>query len=99
MSRNLGTAKIADSIYVLPAGSFVLIPRGTPHGQANFQSVPVKLLLTITPSGFERHLKDRVELFKTVKPNDAKFSIKMDSLRKKNAQYIQVLGSWDKPKK
>lgn len=89
------TAKIADSVYTLTAGSFILIPRGTPHGQANLQDVPVKLLLTITPSGFEQHLKDRVELFKTIKPNSAEFPKRMDLLRKKNARYIEVLGTWE----
>ena len=91
------TAKLADSIYTLPAGSFMFIPRGTAHGQANFGNVPVKLLITITPSGFERHIKDRMELFKTVKPGSPQFSKGMDSLRKKNAQYIEFLGAWDKP--
>jgi quercetin dioxygenase-like cupin family protein len=62
------TAKIADKTYELPAGSYILIPRGTPHGQANFEKVPVKVLVTITPSGFEQHIKDRIELFKTVNP-------------------------------
>jgi quercetin dioxygenase-like cupin family protein len=92
------TAKIADSTYVLPAGSFILIPRGTPHGQANFESVPVKLLMSITPSGFEHHIKDRVELHKIVKPESPKFPMKMDSLRKKNAKYIEILEPWEKPK-
>ena len=91
------TAKLADSIYTLPTGSFMFIPRGTAHGQANFGSIPVKLLMTITPSGFERHIKDRMELFKTVKPGSLQFSKGMDSLRKKNAQYIEFLGTWDKP--
>ncbi|MBC3788504.1 cupin domain-containing protein [Spirosoma utsteinense] len=93
------TAKVADSVYTLPKGSYILIPRGTPHGQANLASVPVKLLLSITPSGFERHIKDRVELFKTVKPEHSEFATKMDSLRKKNAKYIEILGSWDAPKR
>lgn len=88
------TAKVADSIYTLPTGSYILIPQGTPHGQANFGTVPVKLLLTIQPSGFERHLKDRVNLFKTVKPDSPEFPNRMDLLRKKNAQYIEVLGPW-----
>ncbi len=89
------TAKIADKIYELPAGSYILIPRGTPHGQANFGKVPVKLLLTISPSGFERHLKDRVELFKTVKPDNPEFPKKFDELRRKNAELIEILGNWD----
>ena len=77
------TAKVADSVYNLPAGSYILIPRGTPHAQANLASVPLKLLLTMTPSGFERHLKDRVALFKQVKPEQADFPKKMDSLRQR----------------
>ena len=91
------TVKLADSIYTLPTGSFMFIPRGTAHGQANFGSVSVKLLMTITPSGFERHMRDRMELFKTVKPGSPQFSKGMDYLRKKNAQYIELLGTWDKP--
>ncbi len=55
--------------------------------------------LTITPSGFERHLKDRVELFKTVKPDMPEFLNRMNLLRKKNAKYIEILGTWDNPKK
>jgi len=92
------TATIADSIHILPAGSYILIPRGTPHGQANFGSLPVKLLMSITPSGFERHIKDRVELHKTIKPSNLQFPMKMDSLRKKNAKYIEILGPWEKSK-
>lgn len=92
------TATIADSVHILPAGSYILIPRGTPHGQANFGSLPVKLLMSITPSGFERHIKDRVELHKTIKPSNLQFPVKMDSLRKKNAKYIEILGPWEKSK-
>jgi quercetin dioxygenase-like cupin family protein len=91
------TAKVADSVYELPAGSYVLVPRGTAHAQGNFGMVPVKLLLSIVPSGFERHIKDRVELFSLVKPGNPQFPIKMDSLRKKNARYIEILGPWEKP--
>src|SRR2546423_10483450 len=89
------TAKVADKIYELPAGSYILIPRGTPHGQGNFGKVPVKLLLTIKPSGFEQVFKDRVELFKTVKPDNPEFPKKFDEIRRKNSQFIEVLGTWD----
>ena len=89
------TAKIEDKIYELPAGSYILIPRGTPHGQANFGKVPVKLLLTIRPSGFERFLKDRVELFKTVKPDNPAFKDKFNELRRKNVENVEILGTWD----
>lgn len=51
------TAKIADKTYELPAGSDIVIPRGTPHAQGNLGKVPVKVLLTITPGGFEQSFK------------------------------------------
>jgi|SRR5215204_138053 len=34
-----------------PAGSYVLIPRGTPHAQGNRGKVPARILLTMTPGG------------------------------------------------
>ncbi len=89
------TAKIEDKIYELSAGSYILIPRGTPHGQGNFGKTPVKLLLTIRPSGFEQFFKDRVELFKTIKPGDPLFQQKIDELRAKNKKYAEPLGTWD----
>ncbi|UOQ69334.1 cupin domain-containing protein [Hymenobacter volaticus] len=92
------TAKVRDTVYTLPAGSYLLIPRGTPHRQANRGTVPVTLLLTLHPSGFERHLKDRVELFKTSPPGSPSFPAKMAALRQKNAQYIEILGTWEMPK-
>jgi quercetin dioxygenase-like cupin family protein len=36
------------------AGSTVFIPRGTPHTFKNIGSVPGRLLVTMTPGGFER---------------------------------------------
>jgi len=90
------TAKIADNQYEFPAGSFILIPRGTPHGQGNFGTVPVRLLLTIAPSGFEQMFVDRIELFKTIKPDDPKFKGKFDEIRRKNSKNVQILGAWDK---
>ncbi len=89
------TAKIADKTYELPAGSYILIPRGTPHGQGNFGKVPVEVLMTITPSGFEEMFKDRVELFKTVKPSNPAFPEKFNELRRKHAEHLEILGTWD----
>src|ERR1041385_129778 len=39
------TVQIADKIHEFTPGSYVLIPRGTPHGQGNFTHRPVKLLV------------------------------------------------------
>ncbi len=80
------TAKIADKIYELPAGSYIVIPQGTPHGQGNFGKVPVKVLLTMTPGGFEQSFKDRAELFKTIKPDHADYK---KNVRKSGASMIR----------
>ena len=74
------TAKIADKTYELPAGSYILIPHGTPHAQGNLGNVPVKVLLTMTPGGFEGSFKDRAELIKTVKPDDPNFIKKREQI-------------------
>ena len=88
------TAKIADKTSEYPAGSYVLIPRGTPHAQGNFGKVPVKVLLTITPSGFEQSFKDRVELFKTVKPDNPNYRKMREELTKRNKIDVERLGDW-----
>ena len=81
------TVKINDKTADYPAGSYVLIPRGTPHAQGNVGQVPVKFLLTMTPAGFEQSFRDRVELMKTMKPDDPD----LQKRRKENA----VKGSYD----
>ncbi len=87
------TVKINDKTSEYPAGSYVLIPRGTPHAQGNLGKVPVKHLLTVMPGGFERFFRDRVELFKTAKPGDADFVKKL--AEKRQSVDSEVLGVWD----
>ncbi len=89
------TIKIADKISEFPAGSYILIPRGTPHGQGNFSKNSVRLLTTFTPGGFDLFFKERVELFKTVKPGDSAFKKKFDELREKHRKWVEILGAWD----
>lgn len=92
------TIKILDKIYEMPAGSYILIPRGTPHGQGNFTGKPVRLLTTFTPGGFDLFFRDRVELFRTVKPGDPAFQKKFNELREKHKSWVEILGSWDNQK-
>src|SRR5688572_17947719 len=92
------TVKINDKTSEYPAGSYVLIPRGTPHAQGNLGKVPVRLLLTITPSGFERSFKDRVELFKTIKPDHPDFRKKREENAKKGKYDVEFLEVWDTQK-
>jgi quercetin dioxygenase-like cupin family protein len=89
------TVKINDKISEYPAGSYVLIPRGTPHAQGNSGKVPAKILLTMTPGGFERSFKDRVELFKTAKPDDPDFRKKRKENAVKGNYDVEFLADWD----
>ena len=48
------TVRIDTTVSEYPAGSYVLIPRGTLHAQGNGGKVSVRILLAMTPGGFER---------------------------------------------
>ena len=82
------TVQIADKLLEFPAGSYVLIPRGTPHGQGNFTHRPVKLLVIVAPGSFDRFYRDRAELFETKGSNKAELEKGLEALRSK---YIQVI--------
>ncbi len=88
------TIKLVDKVYQLPAGSYVLIPRQTPHGQGNFTSSPVRLICTFTPGGFDHFFRDRIELDKTVKRSDPQFAKRFDELRAKHRNHVEILGEW-----
>jgi Cupin domain len=92
------TVKINDKVSDYPAGSYVLIPRGTSHAQGNRGTVPARILLTMTPGGFERSFKDRVELFKTAKPTDPDFRKKRQENAVKGNYDVEFLINWDLPK-
>ncbi len=89
------TVKINDKVGSYPTGSYILIPRGTPHGQANADTVPTRVLLTFTPSAYEQFFRDRVELAKTMKPDDPAFTDKFNELRRKHSKYVEILGTWE----
>lgn len=92
------TAKIADKTYELPAGSYIVIPRGTPHAQGNLGKVPVRVLLTVTPAGFEKSFRDRAELIKTVKPDNPNFRKMREEMMNKGKYDREFLGDWDTQK-
>jgi uncharacterized RmlC-like cupin family protein len=92
------TAKIAEKTYELPAGSYILIPHGTPHAQGNLGNVPVKVLLTMTPGGFEGSFKDRADLIKTVKPDDPNFIKKREQMMTTRQYDQEYLGDWNPQK-
>lgn len=92
------TVKINEKIDSYPAGSYIFIPRAMPHGLANLGTVPAKILVTFTPSAYDQFFKERVELFKTIKPDNPQFAEKFSELRKKNSKFGEILGTWDMKK-
>jgi quercetin dioxygenase-like cupin family protein len=63
--------------HVLGPGSYFFVPRGTPHAQGNPCPVPNKVLVTFTPGGFERYLRDRNELLRTTTIGSPEFQAGM----------------------
>lgn len=46
--------RLGSEIAGAPAGSFVFVPRGTPHCFQNVSPEPARILVLFTPSGMER---------------------------------------------
>jgi quercetin dioxygenase-like cupin family protein len=46
--------KIGGELRAAPAGSFVFVPRGTPHCFQNVGDNPARILVMFTPAGMER---------------------------------------------
>jgi mannose-6-phosphate isomerase-like protein (cupin superfamily) len=54
--------KADEEILNAPAGSFVFVPRGTPHCFQNLGDEPAKILVMFAPSGMERFFEQLAEL-------------------------------------
>ena len=83
------TVRSAEGTRDYPAGSYVVIPPGVVHAQGNGTDGPVRLLLTLTPGGFEEFFADRAELAKTVKRGDPQFLEKMIELAGRHGRWLQ----------
>lgn len=83
------TVSGAEGMRDYPAGSYITIPAGAVHAQGNRTQQPVKLLLTITPGGFEQFFIDRAELYKTVKRGDPDFQERMTGLAMRHGRWLQ----------
>jgi quercetin dioxygenase-like cupin family protein len=46
--------RLGDELARAPAGSFVFVPRGTPHCFQNVGEEPARIIVIFTPSGMER---------------------------------------------
>lgn len=54
--------QLGDDRAAAPAGSFVFVPRGTPHCFVNAGSEPARILVLFTPSGMEAFFDRFAEL-------------------------------------
>lgn len=52
------TITLAGETHAAPAGTFVLVPRGTVHSYAHRGDGPARVLLIVSPPGFERHFEE-----------------------------------------
>ena len=54
--------QVGDHDFDAPAGSVVLVPRGTPHRLKNVGRSPGRLLVIFRPAGFEKFLEEAGDL-------------------------------------
>jgi quercetin dioxygenase-like cupin family protein len=47
--------QLGDDLFTRRAGELAFAPRGVPHTYANLSGAPARVLLVITPAGFERY--------------------------------------------
>lgn len=77
---------VGDTEFAGGPGTFVLAPRGVPHTYARQPGETLKLLLLVSPAGFERMFDDIAELAETEQNDPA-------ALGKLAAHYgVQILG-------
>lgn len=74
--------------HVLPAGSYVHIPRGTVHAQGSADDRPVRLLTRVSPGGFEQFFLDRVELARSIGRDHPDFQDRMLEIVRRYPQWL-----------
>ena len=77
-------------LHQLAPGSFVFIPRGTPHAQGNASSETVKIISFFSPGGWEQSARDRAELHASHPYGTPAFSHRIGAIFAKHD--IEILG-------
>ncbi|MDB6109233.1 MAG: Cupin 2 conserved barrel domain protein [Pedosphaera sp.] len=54
--------RCGDHTFNAPQGTAVLLPRNVPHAFRNAGNVPAKVLITLTPAGFEGFFEEAAQL-------------------------------------
>lgn len=57
--------RVGEDPFVAPGGSVAFVPRGTPHTFANPGTAPARLLVLVTPAGFEAYFEALAEALST----------------------------------
>lgn len=89
------TIKSGGKTYHAGPGSFVFIPRDTPHGQGNFTNKPVRFITTFNPGGIEVFFRERDAALKGLKPTDPDYNTRLQLVREKHRYWLEPLGTWE----
>lgn len=81
--------KLADKTYLLRPGSYVHIPRNTPHAQGSADDKPVRVLITVSPGEFEAFFLDRVGLVAKTPRGHADFQRLYLEIVRKHSKWLQ----------
>jgi mannose-6-phosphate isomerase-like protein (cupin superfamily) len=63
------TFQVGEETFSAPAGSFVVVPEGVPHANANLGPVPARFLILSSPPGLERYLAEFADIAQAVAPD------------------------------
>jgi len=75
---------LVDGVHkFVEAGSFVFVPKGTPHAQGNFTNSNLRLIISFYPAGFEKFFEARSEIIKLHPPGTKQYGIQMRKLGQK----------------
>ena len=88
--------RLPDKTHRLGAGSYVRIPRNTPHAQGSADDKPVRVLMTVSPGEFEAFFLDRVDLVKSIPREHADFQRRYLEIVRKHSTWLKP-ARWDEP--
>ncbi|HEX9939120.1 MAG TPA: cupin domain-containing protein [Longimicrobium sp.] len=78
--RGTLTVFVDGRLHSLPAGSFVLIPRGTPHAQGNLTADTLTMVSFFSPAGWEQSARARAALHREHPAGTAEFGRRIGPL-------------------
>ena len=81
--------RVAGKIHRLAAGSYVHIPRNTPHAQGSADDKPVRLLVTLSPGEFESFFIDRADLTARMPREHPEFRRLYLEIVRKHSKWLQ----------